>query len=133
MRSLLCGLRTQSIQKVRTMKLVLTHYIDASPATVTARLGAAVSAGLDAAAARSAEPRVATLTTSLGDGIRIDGGLDTLTGTDCTYTGSDHLTELRIEVPWSPNDSGTTKLWAANRFAGVLADQLMVAEQLTAA
>lgn len=115
------------------MKLILTHYIDASPATVTARLGAAVSAGLDAAAARSAERRSATRTTPLGDGIRIDGGLDTLTGTDCTFTGSDQLTELRIEVPWSPDDSGTTKLWAANRFAGVLADQLMVADQLTAA
>ena len=115
------------------MQLVLTHYIEASPATVTARLGAAVSAGLDAAAERSGELRTATVTTSRDDGIHIDGGLDTLTGTDCTFTGSDHLTELRIHVPWSPHDSGTTKLWAANRFAGVLADQLVGTDQLTAA
>ncbi len=115
------------------MKLVLTHYIDASPATVTARLGAAVSAGLDAAASRSASPRSTTITTTLDDGIRIDGGLDTLAGTDCTFTGTDQLTEMRVEVPWSQRDSGTTKLWAANRFASVLAEELTAVEQLTAA
>jgi hypothetical protein len=114
------------------MKLILTHYIDASPATVTARLGAAVSAGLDAAASRSATRRSDTVTTTLDDGIHIDGGLDELTGTDCTFTGTDHLTELRVEVPWSPSDSGTTKLWAANRFAGVVAERL-TAHELTAA
>lgn len=106
------------------MKLILTHYIDASPATVTARLGAAVSAGLDAAASRSETDRRDTVTTTFEHGIRIDSGLDALTGTDCTFNGSEQLTELRIEVPWSPTDSGTTKLWAANRFAGVMADQL---------
>ena len=115
------------------MKLLLTQYIDASPATVTARLGDAVSAGLDAAAERSAERRDVTVTTTRDDGIRIDGGVDILTGTECTITGSDHLTELRISVPWSPSDSGTTKLWAANRFAGVLADRLMGVDQLAAA
>lgn len=107
------------------MKLILTHYVDASPATVTARLDAAVSAGLDAAATRSAAHRSTTVTTTFDDGIHIDAGLDALAGTDCTFTGSDELTEVRIEVPWSPSDSGTTKLWAANRFAGVLAEQLM--------
>jgi hypothetical protein len=119
------------------MKLILTHYIDAAPETVMARLGAAVSAGLDAAASRAAMHRSDTVTTTLDDGIRIDGGLDALTGTDCTFTGSDNLTELRVEVPWSPSDSGTTKLWAANRFAGVLAEQLtanmLTADQLAAA
>lgn len=115
------------------MKLVLTHYIAASPSTVTARLGAAVAAGLDAAASRSAGQRSATVTTPLDDGVRIDGGPDTINGTDCTITGTDQLTELRVEVPWSPSDSGTTKLWAASLFAGVLAEHLAAAEQLTAA
>lgn len=109
------------------MKLILTHYIDAEPSTITGRLGAAVTAGLDAAADRAAAPRSTTVTTTLDDGIQIDGGLDALAGTECTLSGADHLTELRIEVPWSPDDSGTTKLWAANRFAGVLAEQLAVA------
>ena len=109
------------------MKLIFTHYIDASPATVTARLGAAITAGLDAAATRSASDRSDTVTTTFDHGIHIDAGLDALAGTDCTFTGSDHLTELRVVVPWSPSDNGTTKLWAANRFAGVVADRLTVA------
>ncbi len=109
------------------MKLILTHYIDAEPSSITGRLGAAVAAGLDAAADRAAAPRGTTVTTTLHDGIHIEAGLDALTGTECTFTGADHLTELRIEVPWSPDDSGTTKLWAANRFAGVLAEQLAAA------
>ena len=115
------------------MKLVLTHYIAASPSTVTARLSAAVAAGLDAAASRSAGQRSATVATPLVDGVRIDGGPDTITGTDCTITGTDQLTELRVEVPWSLSDRGTTKLWAASIFAGVLAEHLAAAEQLTAA
>ena len=109
------------------MHLVLTHYIDAELATVTARLGAAVSAGLDAAAHRSSARRGDTVTTTTADGLNIDGGLDSLAGTRLTCTGTDQLTELRISVPWSPSDSGTPKLWAANRFAGVLADQLTAA------
>jgi len=106
------------------MKLILTHYIDIEPATVTSRLDAAVAAGLDAAADRSAAARGATITSTLDHGIHIDSGLDALAGTECTFNGSDQLTEIRVEVPWSPTDSGTVKLWAANRFAGVLAEQL---------
>lgn len=106
------------------MKLTFTQYIDADPATVVARLDLAVSAGLDAAADRSAAPRRDTITTATSDGLRIEGGLETLAGTDLTVAGSDRLTELRVEVPWSQGDTGTTKLWAANRFAGVLAEQL---------
>ena len=109
------------------MKLILTHFIDAGTDTAVLRLPAAIAAGLDAAALRSATPRTDTVTTTLHDGIHIDGGLDALAGTDCTLTGSDRLTEVRVEVPWAPGDSGTTKLWAANRFAGVLAEQLTAA------
>lgn len=109
------------------MKLTLTHYVDIEPSSVTGRLDAAVAAGLDAAARRAASPRTTTVTTTLDDGIHIDGGLDALAGTDCTFSGADRLTEIRVEVPWSPSDSGTTKLWAANRFAGVLVEQLAAA------
>ena len=106
------------------MQLTFTQYIDAQRSTVSERLEAAVSAGLDAAANRSDAPRRDTVTESIRDGLRIQRGLDSLDGTDLTIDGSDLLTELRVTVPWSPSDSGTTKLWAANRFAGVLAEQL---------
>ncbi len=106
------------------MKLIFTQYIDADPDAVSARLVTAVTAGLDAAAERAAAPRVDVVTTPIRDGLQIEGGLDTLTGTELTVGGSHRLTELRVEIPWSPHDSGTTKLWAANRFAGVLAEQL---------
>ncbi len=106
------------------MKLTFTHYIDRDPEAVVARLDRAVAAGLDAAAARTAAPRHDAFTTPTGDGLHIDGGLDTLTGTDLRIGGAHRLTELRVEVPWSQRDAGTSKLWAANRFAGVLADQL---------
>jgi len=110
--------------EVTTMKLTFTNYIDAEPTTVSERLDAAVSAGLDAAAARVATRRRDTVTTSTGGRLRIESGLDPLAGTDLTIGGSDRLTEVRVEVPWSPSDSGTTKLWAANRFAGVLTERL---------
>lgn len=109
------------------MKLTMTHYIDADTATVAPRLRAAAAAGLDAAAERTAAQRTSTMTTMFEDGIHIDGGLDALTGTDCTITGSGHLVEVRVEVPWSHRDSGTSKLWAANRFTGVLVEQLSAA------
>jgi hypothetical protein len=109
------------------MKLILTHYIDVEPEAVTARLDAAVAAGLDAAAMRSDADRSDTVTTPVEHGVHIDGGLDALNGTECTFTGTAHLTEVRVEVPWSASDSGTTKLWAANRFAGVLAQHLAAA------
>lgn len=109
------------------MKLILTHFIDAGTDTAVLRLPAAIAAGLDAAALRSAGHRSETLTSTVEHGFHIEGGLDALTGTDCVLTGSDRLTELRVEVPWAPSDSGTTKLWAANRFAGVLAEQLAAA------
>ena len=76
---------------------------------------------------RPGRPSTSVSTTTVDHGIHIDGGLHALAGTECTFTGADHLTELRIEVPWSPTDSGTTKLWAANRFAGVVGEQLAVA------
>lgn len=107
-----------------TTKLTFTQYIDRDPDTVVARLGGAVAAGLDAAAERTSSPRHDTLTTATADGLQIDAGVDALAGTELTVAGSDRLTELRVEVPWAQLDVGTDKLWAANRFAGVLADRL---------
>jgi len=107
-----------------TTKLTFTQYIDADPATVASRIDAAVAAGLDAAAQRSASPRHDTVMTPTGDGLRIEAGVEALAGTHLSVAGAQQLTELRVEVPWVSQDCGTTKLWAANRFAGVLADEL---------
>jgi hypothetical protein len=106
------------------VKLILTHYIATDPAAATNRLPNAIARALDSAAERVAAERVDTVTTALDDGIRVQYGLAALEGSDLHLRGIEHLTELRIEVPWIPTDSGTSKLWAANRFAGVVADEL---------
>ena len=106
------------------MRLTFTHYIADDPSSVTDRLDDAVVAGLDAAADRTQAPRRATVTTHTDDGLHVDDGLDTLAGTHLTVLGDDRFTEVRVEIPWSQFDAGTTKLWAANRFAGVVADRL---------
>lgn len=109
------------------MKLTLTHYIDTDKSQATRRLDAALARALDSATLRVAGRRDDTVTTSLDDGVRILRGLDVLEGSELHLDGVEHLTEIRIEVPWAPSDSGTTKLWAANRFAGVVADELSAA------
>lgn len=106
------------------MKLTFTHYIAADPASVAERLDDAVVAGLDAAADRTRSPRRDTVTTATDAGLHVDGGVDSLAGTHLTFVGADRFTEVRVEIPWSQVDAGTTKLWAANRFAGVVADRL---------
>lgn len=109
------------------MKLILTHYIDRDPASTAHRLADAISRALDAAAERVCSHRDETVTEHLADGVLVRHGLGMLEGSELHVQGSEHLTELRIEVPWSQADSGTSKLWAANRFAGVLADELATA------
>lgn len=109
------------------MHLVLTHYIDTDAATVVDRLRAAVTAGLDAAAARMATRRDDVVTEATGDGLRIRHGVTALDGAELHVSGDHQLTELRITVPWQATDSGTPKLWGANRFAGVVAEQLRTA------
>jgi hypothetical protein len=106
------------------VKLILTHYIATDPAVATTRLPSAVSRALDSAAERVAANRDDTMTATLVDGISVQHGLGALDGTELHLCGIEHLTELRIEVPWVRTDSGTSKLWAANRFAGVVADEL---------
>lgn len=104
------------------MRLVLTHYVPGAPSSD--RLHLAIAAALDSAAERIATTRDETVTESIADGVRIMRGVAALDGSELHLSGSDHLTEVRVEVPWSAADAGTSKLWAANRFAGVLADEL---------
>lgn len=106
------------------MQLVLTHYVDVDLTTVAGQLEDAISHGLDAAALRIAAHRDDTVTTIVDRGIRVDRGLDALNGSELRLSGNDQLTELTIAVPWSQTDSGTSKLWAANRFAGTVAGSL---------
>jgi hypothetical protein len=109
------------------MKLILTHYIDRDPASTGDRLAAAISRALDSATERVAGRRDETVTEAIVDGVRVRHGLGMLEGVELLVAGSADLTELRVEVPWADTDSGTSKLWAANRFAGVLADELAAA------
>lgn len=106
------------------MHLVLTHYIDTDATTAAERLASAVDAGLDAAAARMTTHRDHAETEALDGGLRVCRGLSALDGAELRVSGDSRLTELTITVPWQATDSGTPKLWGANRFAGVVADRL---------
>lgn len=106
------------------MNLVLTHYIDIDMTTVAGQLEHAIGLGLDAAAERIAALREDTVTTVVDRGVRVDRGVDALNGSELRLSGDGQLTELTVAVPWHSTDSGTTKLWAANRFAGTVAGSL---------
>jgi hypothetical protein len=106
------------------MKLVFTHYVDSLPTDVQARLDRAVSTGLDAATELVIDGRATTRTTAIDSGVRITHGLTALDGAEIRISGSGALSTLEIAVPWSPLDAGTPKLWAATRFASVVADEV---------
>ncbi len=106
------------------MNLLLTHYIDIDMTTVAGQLEHAIGLGLDAAAERIAAPREDTVTTVVDRGMRVDRGVDALNGSELRLSGNGQLTELTVAVPWHSSDSGTSKLWAANRFAGAVVGSL---------
>ena len=106
------------------MKLVFTHYVDSLPIDVEARLDRAVSTGLDAATELVIDGRDTTQITTIASGRRITDGLAALDGAEIRVSGTNSLATLEIAVPWSPLDAGTTKLWAATRFAAVVADEV---------
>lgn len=106
------------------MKLIFTHYVESLPTDVEARLDRAVSTGLDAANELVVDGRDATQTASIDRGVRVTHGLASLDGAEIRVSGTDDLSTLEIAVPWSPVDAGTAKLWAATRFATVVADEV---------
>lgn len=109
------------------MNFLLTYYVDSDPVTVESDLTQAVSLGLDSAAELVDDRRDETQTETIRHGIRIHSGLNALNGSEIHVSGSDRLTKLEVVVPWSDNDTGTAKLWAATRFAGVVTDQFGLA------
>ncbi len=104
------------------MKLIFTHYVDSLPTDVEARLDQAVSTGIDAATELVVDGRDETQTASIDRGVRVTRGLTVLDGAEVRVGGTDELSTLEITVPWSELDVGTAKLWAATRFASVVAD-----------
>ncbi len=104
------------------MRLTFTHYVDASPTTVEDGLDQAVSAALDAAVEVSSDPRSADQTERIENGVRVNGGLPVLNGSEIRVSGTPGLTTIKVAVPWSEDDKGGPKLWAANRFATVVAN-----------
>ena len=109
------------------MRFLLTYYVDSDPNTVEGELVHAVSKGLDSAAELVRDVRDETQTEAIEQGIRINNGLSALNGSEIHVSGTDRLTKLRIAVPWSDNDAGTQKLWAATRFSGVVTDEVGLA------
>ena len=109
------------------MKLTLTRHVDSSLDAVEDALAQAVAIALDAAGERISEPRDETQTEPINSGLRVNGGLRALNGSEVRMTGSSRLTTIEVVVPWSEEDKGSSKLWAANRFSTALADAVLVA------
>jgi hypothetical protein len=109
------------------MRFLLTYYVDADPSTVEGELAQAVSRGLDSAAELVGDARNETQTETIEGGIRVNGGLDALNGSEIRVSGTDRLTTVQVAVPWSDSDIGSPKLWAAARFAGVVTDEVGLA------
>ena len=105
------------------MLLRLTHYLDAEPDHVAARLGAFIDRGLDAAARRAGSDRTETETEVFDGGIRVQRGLRLLDGSELRVGGIPELTTLEITVPWNDDDE-PDKVLAANSFAQTVAAEL---------
>ena len=109
------------------MKLLFTHYLDSLPADIEANLGRAVSTGLDAATELVVDGRNETRTATIDRGLRVTQGLAPLDGAEVRIGDTNGLPSLEISVPWSEPDTGTSKLWAATRFASIVADEVRIA------
>lgn len=109
------------------MKLTFTHYIDRDSDETRGMLTTAIAAAIESAAERIDAHCDQIVTEAISDGVRIDRGVVALAGSELHVTGGRELTELRIDIPWSSADSGSEKLWAAVRFASVLAEQVALA------
>jgi hypothetical protein len=109
------------------MRLLFTHYVDSTPAAVEEGLDQAISVALDAAVELLSETRDEDRTERIENGLRVNGGLSVLNGSEVRVSGTSRLTTIEVAVPWSEDDKGSQKLWAANRFATVVADTARVA------
>jgi len=108
--------------------LVITTYVDMSPAEFDSSFMRAVPVALAAAARRVAEPRTSAITETTKRGVFVLGGLDLLCGADIRWSGTDDLTTLKVKVPWCNEDGiDGRKLLAANRFAQELSAAVRVA------
>lgn len=109
------------------MQLTFTRYVDNRPAVVELALDEAISTGIVAAAGRVAADVDAIHTATIEGGRRIETGLAPLEGSEVRISGHERLTVVEIAVPWSGADQQSDKLWAANRFASVVANHLSAA------
>lgn len=104
------------------MQLVITHYLDRSPAHVRDHVEATIPAAIQAAADRVRRPTTASNTDLTERGARVHGGLDVLDGAAIEWDGVDELTTVRVSIPWALDhqDEAGSRVLAANRFAQVL-------------
>lgn len=103
------------------MQLVITSYLDRSPAHVQRHLETHVTGAVREAADRVETPSTAA-ETSLDDGHAvIHGGFDVVDGAQIDWEGDDDLTTVRVRIPWTPAESKRGRqMLAANRFTQVL-------------
>ncbi len=103
------------------MQLVITSYLDRSPAHVRDHLAAHIGPAIRAAAERVDAPSASAETSIDGERAMIRGGLDVLDGAAIDWDGDDDLTTVRVTIPWAPGaPSMGRQVLAANRFAHVL-------------
>ena len=107
------------------MVLTLTQYFDAEPVDVTNKLKTAVALGLDAAAERIGATRSDLVTEGITDGVRLNGGLKVLDGSELHVSGESRLTTLKITIPWENTDN--SKALAASAFAHAIANEVQLA------
>lgn len=110
------------------MYLTLTQYLDRTPQHVHAHLAQAVPTALRAAADRVHEPLHPASTSVRDHDAFVEGGVDALDGAAIEWDGDDHLTAIRVRVPWRTGDpQQQRRMLAANRFVHVLADTVRAA------
>lgn len=107
------------------MVLTLTQYFDADPVEVANKLHDALGHGLDAAAERIGATRGDLVTEGIVDGVRLNGGLNILDGSELHVSGESRLTTLKITVPWEQTDN--SKALAASAFAHAIANEVQLA------
>ena len=107
------------------MVLTLTQYFGAEAVNVSGILEGTLDGGLDAAAIRIGAARSDLVTEGIDGGLRVNGGLTVLDGSELHVSGDSRLTRLKITVPWEHTDE--LKVLAANAFAVAIANGVQLA------